>query len=337
MRIGITYDLRKTYLEAGYGEEETAEFDYPETIQAIADTLSELGHLPEPVGNVMQLMPRLIGGERWDLVFNIAEGLHGFGREAQVPALLDAYRIPYTFSDPLVLSLALHKGMAKHVVRGCGVPTPDFAVIESLADLDRLALAYPLFAKPVAEGTSKGINAASRVCSPAELSSVCQLLLARFHQPVLVETFLPGREFTIGIAGTGRQAMVLGVMEVLLGPKAEADAYSYHNKEYYQGLVDYRLVEGELAHQVGEVALSAWRGLGCRDGGRVDLRLDAAGVPHFIEVNPLAGLNPERSDLVILCRLAGIGYTELIGRILDSAVGRCPAPSRSVAMDPVFG
>jgi D-alanine-D-alanine ligase len=323
MRIGITYDLRDEYLEAGYGYEETVEFDRPETIQAIFAALLELEHRPERIGSLRQLARRLVAGERWDLVFNIAEGLCGFSREAQVPALLDAYGIPYTFCDPLVASLTLHKGMAKHVVRGCGVPTPDFAVIEFEDDLESLALPYPLFAKPVAEGTSKGISTASKIRDSDELSMVCCDLLARFKQPVLVETFLPGREFTVGIIGAGRKAMVLGVMEVVLRAEAEPDVYSYHNKEYYEGLVDYRLVEGRLANEISAVALNAWRALGCRDGGRVDLRMDSHGRPHFIEVNPLPGLNPNRSDLAILCRLAGIGYTDLIGYILNAALERC--------------
>lgn len=323
MRIGMTYDLREAYLAAGYGDEETAEFDRPETIQAIADVLSGLGHQPERIGHVKQLAGRLVAGERWDLVFNIAEGLHGLGREAQVPALLDAYGIPYTFSDPLAMSLTLHKAMAKHVVRGCGVPTPDFAVVEVEADLESVALGYPLFAKPVAEGTGKGISAASKIHDARELRSVCRDLLTRFKQAVLVETFLPGREFTVGVTGTGRESVALGVMEVLLRPAAEADAYSYHNKEYYESLVDYRLVTGLLADEVSKVALAAWRALGCRDGGRLDLRLDGGGTPHFIEVNPLAGLNPQRSDLAILCRLVGISYDELIGRILAAARERC--------------
>src|SRR5688572_11176822 len=115
MGIGITYDLRSEYLAAGYGEEETAEFDRPDTIDAIAAALGELGHQPDRIGNVRQLMARLVEGDRWDLVFNICEGLHGLGREAQVPAILDVYDVPYTFSDPLVMSLCLHKGLTKTV------------------------------------------------------------------------------------------------------------------------------------------------------------------------------------------------------------------------------
>lgn len=327
MRIGITYDLRDDYLAAGYSAEETAEFDSPVTIQAIAAALAALGHQPQPVGRLEALLARLLAGERWDLVFNIAEGLYGFGREAQVPAVLDAFRIPYVFSDPLVLSLTLHKGMAKRVVRDGGVPTADFALVETLADLEGLDLPYPLFVKPVAEGTGKGISALSKVATPQALRAACRELLGRFAQPVLVETYLPGREFTVGITGSGRDAAVLGVMEVLLGERAEADAYSYENKEHYEDRVSYRLVADGLAAEVGRVALDAWRCLGCRDGGRVDLRLDGRGVAHFLEVNPLAGLHPQRSDLAILCRLAGIGYTELIGRILDSALARLPADS----------
>ena len=134
MKIGITYDLRQDYLDAGYGEEETAEFDRPETIAAIDQALQALGHVTDRIGNIRSLARRLVQGDRWDLVFNIAEGLSGFGREAQVPALLEAYAIPYTFSDPLVLALTLHKGMTKRVIRDAGLPTPAFAVVETASE-----------------------------------------------------------------------------------------------------------------------------------------------------------------------------------------------------------
>ncbi len=334
MRIGITYDLREDYLQAGYGEEDTAEFDRPDTITALSDALSALGHQPAPIGNIQQLAARLVAGERWELVFNIAEGLHGFGREAQVPALLDAFGIPYTFADPLTAALTLHKGMAKRVVRDSGLATADFAVVETASETATVDLPYPLFAKPVAEGTGKGIGAASKVHSPEELRAVCRRLLDRYRQPVLVECYLPGREFTVGITGTGSKAVALGVLEVTLRDSAEAHAYTYHNKEHYEQLVDYRLFSDPLADESSRVALAAWRILGCRDGGRVDLRLDGQGRANFLEVNPLAGLHPQHSDLPILCRLLGISYVDLIGRILDSACERrLPQPdgARSTA------
>lgn len=324
MIVGLTYDLRDDYLAAGHGLEETAEFDKPETIEAIEGTLLELGYHPVRIGNVKSLAARLVRGERWDLVFNIAEGLRGIGREAQVPALLEAYDIPFTFSDPMVLSLTLHKGMSKHVLRSQGVPTPDFQVVEDLSDLNQFKLPFPVFAKPAAEGTGKGISAASRISNTRQLRSVVKDLLNRFQQPVLLETYLPGREFTVGIAGTGPKAHSLGVMEVILLPTAEKSAYSFENKENWRGRIEYVLVDDEEARKAAAVALAAWRGLGCRDGGRVDLRSDSNNSPHFIEVNPLAGLNPTDSDLPMLCRFSGISYTELIHKIMESALERTP-------------
>lgn len=322
MKIGITYDLREEYLAQGFGLEETAEFDKIETIEGIENALQALNHDTERIGNVKSLISKLAAGERWDLVFNIAEGMYGFGREAQIPAVLDAYGIPYTFSDPLILTLTLHKGMTKRVVRDLGIPTPDFAIVAAENQINEVNLPLPLFAKPVAEGTSKGISGASKIANRQELNTVCLGLLETFKQPVLVERYLPGREFTVGIIGSGTEADVIGVMEILLNEKAETGVYSYYNKENYQELVEYKLVSGSLAQACAEAALKVWAGLGCRDAGRVDLKLDEAGVPNFIEVNPLAGLNPKNSDLPILCRLAGIDYLRLMGMILDAALKR---------------
>ena len=322
MKIGITYDLREDYLIEGYSEEETAEFDRAETIEAIDQTLKELDYRTDRIGHLKSLTRRLSAGDRWDLVFNIAEGLRGFGREAQIPALLDAYDIPYTFSDPLVLALTLHKGMTKHVIRDMGIPTPDFAIIEKEDQITGICLSYPLFAKPVAEGTGKGITAASKINTEKELVEVCRMLLTVFKQPVLVESFLPGREFTVGIIGTGKDAIATDTMEVCLKAQAEPDVYSYINKENCEELVEYRLVYDEEAQQVRETALSAWRGLGCRDAGRMDLRSDRSGRPNFMEVNPLAGLHPQHSDLPIIFSLMGKTFHQLIDRIMHSALKR---------------
>ncbi len=327
MKVGLTYDLRDDYLAEGYGEEETAEFDRPSTIEALEGTLGNLGYTTDRIGHVRALTRRLAAGSRWDVVFNIAEGIQGFGREAQVPALLDAYGIPYVFSDPLVLCLALHKGMTKRVVRDLGIPTPDFAVVERPGEAADVDLPFPLFAKPVAEGTGKGVNASSKIRDRHELAAVCRSLLEQYRQPVLVETFLPGREFTVGIVGTGDDASSVGAAEVVLRPGAEAEVYSYVNKERCEELVEYVLADDREAREAERVALASWRGLGCRDGGRVDVRSDAAGRPQFIEVNPLAGLHPEHSDLPIICTLAGIGYRDLLERIMASALRRIGLPA----------
>jgi D-alanine-D-alanine ligase len=326
LRIGFTYDLKADYLAIGFSEHAVAEFDSEVTIDAVAGALHALGHDVVRIGHVKALAARLVAGERWDLVFNIAEGVAGFGRESQVPALLEAYEMPYTFSDPLVCALTLHKGMAKQVARGCGVPTPDFAIVATPADAAAVELPFPLFVKPVAEGTSKGVTAKSLVTTRAALVEACTELLAEYREPVLVEEFLGGREFTVGILGTGDGARALATLEVLLREGADAAVYSYRNKAQWRELVEYRLLDaGALRREVEDVALATWRCLGCRDAGRVDVRLDDAGRAHMLEVNPLAGLTPDHSDLPIMATLSGMDYRTLIGEIVRCATVRLAA------------
>jgi D-alanine-D-alanine ligase len=325
MKIGLTYDLREEYLALGYNEEETAEFDRGDTIDAIESTLQDLGYETERIGHAKNLIRRLVSGDRWDMVYNIAEGLRGYGREALVPALLDAYEIPYTFSDPLVLSLTLHKGMTKRVIRDAGIPTADFVVVDDVQHLAQVPFTPPYFIKPVAEGTGKGITPASIIRRPQDLNSRCAALIETYQQPVLVEAFLPGREFTVGLIGTESEAFVLGTMEVHLLTDAEPEVYSYQNKENCERLVKYRLVNRvaePVVREAERVALDAWRVLGCRDAGRIDIRCDQAGRPHFIEVNPLAGIHPEHSDLPIICNHLGMSYRELMKKIMTSAEKR---------------
>jgi len=322
MNIGLTFDMKNDYLALGFSEEESAEFDKPDTIEAIEIAINKAGHTTERIGNIWDLTKALSQGKTWDLVFNIAEGLRGIGREAQVPALLDAYNIPYTFSDPLVLSLSLHKGMTKRVLRDLNLATTDFAEIKTIEDIESVNLPFPVFAKPIAEGTSKGVALTSIVKNKIELKLECERLINIFHQPVLLETFLPGREFTVGIIGTGSSAKAIGCMEVLLSQNAEQGIYSYNNKENYEELVKYRIVEDEISEVVEKLAVAAYKGLGCRDAGRVDIRLDANGIPNIIELNPLAGLHPVRSDLPMICNFKGISYQTLIEEILNNASER---------------
>ena len=325
MKIGLTYDLREVYLAAGYDEEATAEFDRADTIDALENAIRATGHETDRIGHVRQLVSRLAAGDRWDLVFNICEGLHGIAREAQVPALLEAYEIPCTFGDPVAMSVCLHKGLTKTLVERCGVPTPQFAVVETSADVAKINLPFPLFAKPIAEGTGKGVSPASCISAFSELREVCEMLLAKFRQPVLVETYLSGREFTVGILGTGGAARVLGTLEIVLLSDAEPGAYSYTNKERCEELVRYDLVRPDNDAEVANaerIALKSWRELNGRDAGRIDLRSDGNGCPNFIEENPLAGLHPEHSDLPMLATRVGMSYNELIRQIVESAAKR---------------
>ena len=324
MRIGVTYDLKSDYLALGHSEEDVAEFDSEVTIDAICDALASQGWQVSRIGHVKSLVGKLAAGERWDAVFNFCEGLKGISREAQVPAILEAYDIPYVFSDPLTLAVTLDKAMAKRVARDQGVPTPDFAVIEKIADVGKIKLPYPLFLKPIAEGSGKGVNARSRVTNLNELTAVATDLLQRFAQPVLVETFLPGREFTVGIIGTGDTAEVLGVSEIHQKANYIGHGYGFENKNYWEDKVDILEADAASAKAAGDVALAAWRALRCRDGGRIDIRNDEHGRPHFIEVNPLAGLRPDYSDLCFIATYRGISHAALIGLIMDAFLKRHP-------------
>ncbi|MBK5208138.1 MAG: hypothetical protein JJE44_01375 [Flavobacteriaceae bacterium] len=321
MKIGITYDLRSDYLSQGYSMEETAEFDKESTIEGIELAIQKAGHKTERIGHAQSLMKALLEGKKWDLVFNIAEGLYGEGRESLVPALLDYYKIPYVFSGPVTLGISLNKAFAKQIVKENGVNTPAFKVISQLSDMQNINLQYPLFAKPISEGTGKGIDAKSVINSVEELQKVCTNLLSKFNQPVLVEEYLPGREFTVGILGSGEDAFVPGAMEIVYKEDTH-NFYSYENKENFERHIEYVAVTGDLLEQCKFVALKSWKSLNCLDGGRVDVKIDRFGKVSFIEVNPLAGLNPIISDLPILCGLNNFSYQEIINEILKSAIKR---------------
>jgi D-alanine-D-alanine ligase len=314
VRIGLAYDLAADWAAEDLDAEATAEFDQIETIEAIAALLASQGHEVVRIGRAEQLVQQLARGTRWDLVFNICEGLWGIGREALVPALLDAYRVPYVFSDPEVLALCLHKAHCKRVVRDAGLPTADFRVLEHPEqDCD---LGWPMFVKPLAEGTGKGIGEASLCCTAEQLAGAVRRIIDRFGQPALAEAWLPGREFTVGIIGTGATAEILGVMEI-----RSPATYGFKTKKSYES-VTYDLAADAEGRAAGQAALAAWRVLGGRDAGRIDLRGDAQARPMFLEANPLAGLHPVDSDLTILARLSGHDHGWLLTRIMDAACAR---------------
>jgi len=317
LRMGLCYDLKADYLAAGFAPHDVMEFDEEETVAGIEEGLHGLGHRVERIGRGTELARRLAAGERWDLVFNLCEGVRGRSREAQVPALCELFDQPYTFSDPLTCAITLDKPLAKRLVRDSGLPTPPFAVVESVEEADAVDLALPLFVKPAAEGSSKGVTERSRVSSRGELREVCAELLRLYRQPVLVESYLPGREMTVGIVGNGAEVRVLGVMEVAF---QGSDFYTPLAKAEFETSIEYSLLDGEpLAQRAREIALGAYRALSCRDAARIDLRCDAAGELFFLELNPLPGLQPGYSDLPLLCGLAGISYGELLGSIVEAA------------------
>lgn len=333
MRIGFAYDLRDEYLAMGFTAEQVVEFDTPATIDEIARGLEGLGHEVERVGHGRKLAQRFAAGHRFDLVFSIAEGVSGRSREAQVPALCELFDQPYVFSDALTMAAALDKGVAKRLVRDAGVPTAPFLVIETGKEDISGWRHYPAFVKPIAEGTGKGCELASKVESPQALRNAARALVHRFKQPALVEAFLPGREFTVGILGNGEEARVIGVMEISLNADADQGIYSMRNKEECERLVTYSKADDAEAWLAAERALQAYRALGCLDTCRLDFRSDAAGQPVFIEANPIAGLHPTHSDLPMLAAMNGMSYADLLDGIVLAASSRYGLAVRQRRLD----
>jgi D-alanine-D-alanine ligase len=297
--------------------EDTAEFDKQSTVDALDGALKKMGFETEQVGSSFQLIEALAAGRRWDLIFNIVEGLYGDGRESVVPAILDQYQIPYVFSGPVILGISLNKYLTRLIVSAAGVPVSPGMLISSKSDIARLE--YPLFIKPVSEGTGKGINEKSLLKSPADLKEMAEWILARFNQPALVEEYLPGREFTVGVIGSGDDAVAIGGMEIECKDNLP---YSVEFKENYQEFCKYIPMAKELAEECKTVALNVWKALGGVDAGRVDVKADRNGRMCFMEVNPLAGLHPIDSDLPILSRMIGIDYQTLIEMIMNSSLKR---------------
>ena len=326
MKVGITYDLKDEYVPQPDDPPDAAtELDTEETIAALETAIRANGHRPVRIGNARQLLALHQDGDlEVDLVFNISEGIDGRSREAQVPAILELLGIPYTGSDALTMAVSLDKGMSKKVFRSERVPTPDWFVARSTAEVDEWDVEFPVFVKPVHEGTAKGVTTQSLARDMRSLRRQVSRITRSYRQPALVEEYLPGREFTTGIIGNGN-AQVLGTMEVIIADPVEDHIYTGASKAEFEAKVVYkpgREIEAPLRRKVETVALAAHRALECRDFSRVDIRCDAQGRPCCLEVNPLAGLNPRTSDLAFIAKFEGLTYEELIERILAEAIGR---------------
>lgn len=332
MRIGLTYNLKPAQpLSPDDPIDRYEEYDSEETVDAVAEALGRRGHQVERLGWGPTLLDALTTQARLDGVFNFAEGVGGRGRESQVPAMLELLGVPNTGSDPVALALALDKGVAKLHAAAHGIATAPFVLVGPDEALGAVDLRYPLFAKPVAEGSSMGIRETSVCRTPDELRAVVGQLQADYAQSVLIEEFLPGAEYTVGVLGNGAQAGVLGVMQVVPRQTGGDFVYSLEVKRDFRNRVVYVMTDELLATgavsqpglaAIHALALAAHRAFGCRDVSRVDIRCDRDGAPNFLEINPLPGLNPLSSDLVIMARGHGWTFEQLIGRILDAASGR---------------
>jgi D-alanine-D-alanine ligase len=330
MKIGITYDLKMAAADAGAPDDAFEEFDSPHTIEAIAGVLRGLGHEVVLLGDGREFLEKVLAA-RPDFVFNFAEG-HGISRsrEARVPAALELLGIPYTGSDPFAMAVTLDKQCAKKLVSLAGVAVPRGFALPANAPAEIIpveTLPFPVVVKPAWEGSSKGIRNKCLVRSPDELPEVVGALRRDHPQTVLLEEYIDGVEVTVGMYGND-PPQVLGLMSVEPNQPAEHFIYSLEIKREYRRLVTYRCpapLPPEVLAATETSARTAFRELGCRDVARIDFRV-RHGIPYFLEVNPLPGLNPDDSDLVIMSRLVGWSYERLVSAIVDAALRRQRAP-----------
>jgi len=329
MKIGITYDLKSNGpLDPSLPDDLQEEFDSPHTIEAIAGVLRALGHHVILLGDNKEFLQKILD-QPPDFVFNFAEGTGvSRSREARVPAVLEMLGIPFTGSDPLTMALTLDKDLAKTVVAAGGVMVPKSVLLEpeqSIAAIEPkiAALTFPLVVKPAWEGSSKGIRNKCLVNTTAQLPDVVTSLRRDHAQPILLEEFIQGDELTVGIYGNCPE-QILGIMRVVPRFHVEQFIYSLEIKRDYRRLVLYECpapLAPDVTERVETAAHAAFQALGCRDIARVDFRV-RDGVPYFLEVNPLPGLNPDDSDLVIMAKLIGWSYGKLIETIVEAAVKR---------------
>jgi D-alanine-D-alanine ligase len=324
LRVGFTYNVKRVKPALDGTRDEEAEYDPPQTIQAVREAISAAGHEVIDLEATADL-PSLIETTKPDLVFNMAEGIKGRNRESQVPALLELLDIPYSGSDPAALNIALDKALAKKIVRQHGILTPNFFIMTTGKERLPKDLRFPLIVKPIAEGSSKGVHTTSVVESEAELREWAQKMIAKYDQPALVEDYIGGREFTVGMLGE-RRPKVLPLMEVVFLDQAETrPVYSFEFKQDSSSKIRYdvpaRLEPAQLKG-LERAARECFIALGCRDVARVDFRMDESGKIYFLECNPLPGLTPGWSDLVLIAKAAGIEYDALIAEILSGAVRR---------------
>jgi len=332
LRVGLTYNLRKGAIPPGLPEDYYAEFDEESTVNAIAEALKRAGcsvQLIEADENAYITFQNT----RPHIVFNIAEGLRGESRESHIPAILEMLGIPYTGSGPLTLAIALDKMLTQEILHYKGVSTPRHQVLTAPEDKVNPHLRFPLIVKPIHEGSSKGIRNDSVVSNEEKLREKVAHIVKNYDQPALVEEFIDGREFTVGLLGN-KNPVVLPIVEITFKglPEGAKKIYSYEAKWIWdtpeKPLEMFRCpahVPGELSEKIGRVALRVFKILGCRDMCRIDMRVDESGTPYVLEVNPLPGMIPDpkaHSCLPEAARAAGFTYDQLICTILYHALER---------------
>ncbi len=321
--VGLTYDAKKDYVfKKGDPEDANAEFDHSDTIDVIKDAIESGGHKVIKIGNVNKLLRRLKNLDV-DIVFNIAEGLFGRNRESQVPVILEMMGIPFVGADGLTLGLSLDKILAKKVLISEGILTPEFFEVSDVASINGVGMGFPLIVKPRYEGSSKGISDRSIVKNGRRLKQQAQWVIRTYKQPVLVEKFITGSEFTVPIVGN-RKPETLPVVQISIDGKVNLGDLCYTFSRIRSDTLSYvcpARISRALEKKIKEVALQAYKAVECRDFGRVDIRVNKHGVPYVLEINPLPSLSTEDVFMVVAKQMK-TSYNDIINRILNYALER---------------
>jgi D-alanine-D-alanine ligase len=330
MKIGLAYDLKDKVPPAyNHSDDALEEYDSMETITSIKDVLEAKGHSVLCLGGGRDFATGILN-EKVDIVFNIAEGLGNFrSREAQVPSILEMLNIPYSGSDPQCLAICLDKPLTKKILAVSGIATPRWFVINNIEQLHSGSwddFPFPAFVKLAYEGSSKGITSHNVVDSPHELEKLVIDLLKRYKQPLMVEKYIAGDEVTVGVIGNSPPGVV-GIMRILPKMTKKHFIYSLGVKRNWEQMVDYECpaqLKGSILQRIADSSLQIFKVLGCRDFARIDFKISHDGIPYFLEINPLPGLNAVSGDLPIMANRMGWAYEDLILKILASAVERYP-------------
>ena len=322
LKVGFTYDAKADYpLAPGDSPDKYAEFDSEQTLSEIVRALKSGGHTVDRIGHARSLLKRLMAGERWDIVFNIAEGLHGRNRESQVPAILELFDIPFVGSDALAMGITLDKAVAKMAVCHHGLATPDFVEVLNEADLNNFRLKYPVIVKPSEEGTSKGLSYDSIARTFEQAKAQALKIVRQYRQPALVEEFITGQEFTVAVIGNGADAEVLEPVQISLKGNVDLKDEFYTHARVENNDIKYLCpapADKKLLDEIRALSRGAYIAVGCRDFGRIDIRVDEAGRPYFLECNPLPNLG--LIDVFpLVAKAEGTTYEAILCRILDHA------------------
>lgn len=329
MIVGICFDC----LPLGLSAEESKTFsqvDPPDTIYAIEKALQSLGHSTKQLGDLPCLVANPSCLTEVDLVFNSCAGLRGDGHEGHLASFLESYGIPYTFSKPTALMLSQDKHFTKVLASSFQVHTSPWLLVRCNSEIEKAGeLSYPLFLKPCSMSDSVGIHKSSLVTNEIELRHKIDEMLTMHDVPVLVEEYLPGTEYTVGVVGSRKSSKVIGALKISQKREDDIPCYTFNNKSHFDGRTHYELMQkGKILDNLSSKAQKIWSALDGRGAGRIDFRENSSGIPCLLEVNCLPGLHPVKSDLVILSEKVGLSYSALIQSILEDTIKTFPKVSQ---------